>query len=355
MKCHSCAQDNADSALFCSACRRPLLAPSKLPPRLEPLAVPAAVAAPAMAAPYGGTADASARNRDAPPNGAGASRTGTDSLVLTQEEAWAAVVGESNTFHYLNRFEGLARGDSGGWHWPGFLVTWYWMLYRKMWVPALVYFFLPYFVGVVLGAIAGATPVVGGLLSIAWLVAWLIGPGMRANKWYYNHCMGKIRDVRSRGGSKEQMVARLEAVGGTSNILVIILAVFGLVAVVGILAAIALPAYQTYGMKAKVSEAVLVGADVAQAVGRQYEQTGSLPTDVERLVAQAPHHSHFVSGVELESSSGTVTVKIDAGPRHQGSVQWVPTADNNRHLTWTCTTKDLKQFVPASCRDGAAR
>ena len=108
-------------------------------------------------------------------------------------------------------------------------------------------------------------------------------------------------------------------------------------------------------MKAKVSEAVLVGSDVAQAVGRQYEQTGALPTDVDRLVSEAPHHSRIVTGVELDGTSGIVTVKIDAGPRHPGSIQFVPTADNNRHFTWTCTTEDLKPFAPAACRDGAAR
>ena len=358
MKCHACGQDNGDSALFCTACRRPLVAPSKLPPRLEPLAVPAMATAgvSAAAAPFPGGADTgSSRNRYAPPNPAPNSRLGADSGVLTEQEAWAAVIGDSNTHYYMTRFDGLAHGEGGGWHWPGFLVTWYWMLYRKMWIPALVYFFAPYFVAIVLGAASAASPVLGGLLSLAWIVAWLIGPGMLANKWYFNHCKGKIRAVRSRGGSKEQMLARLEANGGTSNILVIILAVFGIIAVLGILAAVALPAYQTYGMKAKVSEAVLVGSDVAQAVGRQYEQTGALPTDVDRLVSEAPHHSRFVTGVDLDSTSGTVTVKVDAGARRQGSIQFVPSADNNRHFTWTCTTEDLKQFVPAICRDGVAR
>ena len=356
MKCHSCAHDNADSALFCSACRRPLVAPSKLPSRLEPLAVPAmAAAAPAMAAAYGGAAGAAAPNRYAAPNGTSASSMGADPLILTDDEARAAVIGDANTFYYLSRFDGLAHGGGGGWHWPGFLVTWYWMLYRKMWIPALIYFFAPYVVWGTLGAVMAVSPTVGALLAIAWVVAWLIGPGILANKWYFNHCQNKIRDVRARGGSKEQMIARLEAIGGTSNVLVIILAVFGIIGGVGILAAIALPAYQTYVTKAKVSEAVLVGFDVAQAVGRQYEQTGALPTDVDRLVSEAPHHSPIVTGVELDSTSGTVTVKIDAGPRRQGSVQFVPGADNNRHFTWTCSTEDLKPFVPAACRDGVAR
>lgn len=355
MKCHACGHDNADSALFCAECRRPLVAPTKLPTRLEPAAQPAMAAA-AMAGAYAGGADAppSSRNRFAPPEADAAGRARGDSNVLTEEEAWAAVIGDSNTHHYLARFEQLARGEGGGWHWPGFLVTWYWMLYRKMWVPALIYFFAPYLVVAVLGGIAAGSPKVAVFLYLAWLAVWLIGPGLKANSWYYKHCLKKIRDVRARGGSKDQMIARLEAAGGTSNVLVIILGIFGLVAILGILAAVALPAYQTYTVKAKVSQAVMVGEEVAAAVGKQYEQTGALPGDsaLDSMVLHAAHHSPYVSAVTLDGTSGTLTVKISAGGRVDGSIQLVPSADNHHHLSWTCTTVDMKRYVPASCRNG---
>ena len=352
MKCQACGHDNADSALFCTACRRPLVATPSLPTRIEPL-TPAAMPAAAMAASAARPAEPG--NRFAAPGSSVTGRSNGDTASLTDDEARAAFIGDANAAYYLDRFDRLAHGASGGWHWPGMLVTWYWMLYRKMWVPALIYFFAPYLIVVALAGVAAGSPAVAGALYLAWLAVWLIGPGFLANGWYYKHAMARIRDVRARGGSKEQMLARLEAAGGTSNVLVIIFAFFGIFAVIGILAAIALPAYQTYTVKAKVSEAVLVGVDVAQAVGRQYEQTGALPSDVEHLVSEAPHHSRFVSGVEMDSHSGTITVKIDAGGRVQGAVQMVPNADASRHITWTCTTEDLKRFVPAACRNGASR
>ena len=358
MKCQPCGQDNAATALFCTACRRPLVAPSKLPTRIEPLAVPAMAAA-AMAPAYGGAAEtAPSRNRFAPPNADIRGRSGDESEVLTDEEAWAAVIGDANTHYYLTRFDRLAHGDSGGWHWPGFLVTWYWMLYRKMWVPALVYFFAPYLFVAVFGIVAAGSPVLAGILYLAWIAAWLIGPGMMANGWYYKHCMNKIRDVRARGGSKDQMLARMEAAGGTSNILVIILAVLGIIMVVGILAAVALPAYQQYGFKAKVADAIPVATEVAAAVGSQYEQTGQLPAqgDVDRMVSQAAHHSKYVAGVELDGTSGTLNVHLSLTPQVSGTLQMVPSSDNNHHLSWTCTTEDLRKYVPRMCRpDGATR
>ena len=363
MKCQPCGQDNASSALFCTACRRPLVAPSKLPTRIEPLAQPAMAAAgpaPAMAAPsYGGASDfAPSRNRFAPPNAERTSRMGGDSDVLTDDEAWAAFIGDSNTHYYLTRFDRVSRGDSGGWHWPAFFITWYWMLYRKMWVPALIYFFAPYVFAMVVGAVTAAVPALGGLLFLAWWLGMLIVPGFKANAWYYGHFEKKMRDVRARGGSKDQMLARLEAAGGTSNILVIIVAVLGIIMGIGILAAIALPAYQTYTVKAKVVEAMPIGAEVADAVGRQYEQIGQLPSqaDVDNVVLHARHRSRYVSGVDLDGTSGTITVHVAATPQITGSYQMVPSADNNHHLSWTCTTDDLRRYVPASCRpEGAAK
>ena len=355
MKCQPCGQDNAATALFCTACRRPLVAPSKLPTRIEPLAQPAmAAAAPAMAAPYGGGADfAPSRNRFAPPDAGRTSRMGSHSEPLTDEEAWDAVVGHAGAPYYGRHFERLAHGGSGGWHWPALFITWFWMLYRKMWVPALLYVVAYIGVSIFVSALVPASPMFAGVVSLAWTAFWLIGPPLLANRWYYKHCLEKIRVVRARGGSKDQTLARLEAVGGTSNIAVIILAIvvigfFG----IGILAAIALPQYQSYVMKARVAEAMPLANEVTAAVGRQYEQTGTLLTqgDVDAIVAHSAFHPRSVTAVELDDVHATVTLHIATGARAGGSIQYALTADNNRHPTWTCSSEDLKRYLPASCQ-----
>ena len=356
MKCLPCGQDNASSALFCTACRRPLVAPTTLPTRLEPQSQPAmAAAAPAMASPYGGAAGAaSSRNRFAPPEATRTSRPGSDndSGILTEDEAWAAVVGEGNTSYYLTRFERLARGESGGWHWPAFFVAWFWMLYRKMWKPALVYLVVNWVGSAVVRAAGASSPGAGAFLNLGWLLAMMIVPGMLANSWYFKHCEKKIDAVRAKGGSREQMVARLEAGGGTGGAAAIVVVFLVVIMVVGILAAVALPAYQTYTVKAKVAQAVQVGTAVAGAVGKQYEQTGQLPSqsDVDNVVRQAAPQSKFVTAIDLDSSSGTLTVHVSAPPA-EGTFQLVPSSDNNHHLRWTCSSSDeLRRYAPASCR-----
>ncbi len=355
MKCHACGHDNADKALFCAACRRPLVAPTKPPTRLEPLA--AAVAAPAMAVaagPAGGAArPGAARDRFAPPNAAYVGRGGDESEILTEEEAWSAVVGDSNTQYYLDRFERLSNGDGAPWHWPAMLVTWYWLLYRKMWLGAVLYFFVPCIVACVIVATmrSAALP-----LMLAWWAALFVVPAVMANGWYYRHCQNKIRAVRARGGSKAQMVARLQQAGGTGNIAVIVVAVLGIPAVIGMLAAVSLPAYQTYTVKAKVTQAVLVGAEVAAAVSKQYEQTGVLPSgaDVDRMASGVSHPSQFLRGIDFDGSTGVLTLKVVVPPNIEGSVLLMPNADANRHLGWTCMSEDLKRYVPPTCRGQGA-
>lgn len=364
MKCHACGQDNADRALFCTGCRRPLVAPTKAPTRLDPMPAAAggyASASPAMADPFGGgtprggAGAAPAQNRYAPPNEATVRHAREeDDGLLTEQEAWAAIIGDSNTSYYLTRFERLAGGGSAAWHWPALFVTWYWLLYRKMWLGALIYFFAPGILMSILGAIApkAFAPVV---VLLGWL-AILVVPAIMANGWYFRHCERKIADVRARGGSKAQMIARMEAAGGTSNIIVIIVGLLGAVMAIGILAAVALPAYQAYTTKAKVSGAMVVGLGVAKAVGDQYEKTGTLPssTDLDLLVAKGGPQAKNVKDIGIDPSTGAITIKVQTSPSSEGSFELVPSADNNRHLTWSCVTDDPKfaRSIPASanCR-----
>jgi Tfp pilus assembly protein PilE len=317
---------------------------------MEPLAVSAAPVAAAMPEAAPGDIGSQARNRYAPPTAGPAGRAGSDSPLLTDEEAREAVIGNNNTLYYLTRFDHLAHGEGGGWNWPAFFITWYWMLYRKMWVPALIYFFAPYVMGMLIGGIMAASPTFGSVVALAWFVAWLIGPGLLANGWYFKHCQAKIREVRARGGSKEQMLARLESAGGTSSVLVIILAIFGIIAGIGILAAVSLPAYQQYTVKAKVADAIVEGREVADLVGRQYQATGQLPTDIDRLTAQATHQSKYVQKIELDPTTGALEVHVEATPTVAGSIKLFPNADASRRVTWSCSTDDLMKYVPKTCR-----
>ncbi len=153
-------------------------------------------------------------------------------------------IGPNNTQYYLDKIE---RADAGRstWHWPACLVTGYWLLYRKMYVWFFGY--LGFSVGVQFvleWAEAVAPPLVVLPLSIGILVAYFVLPGLYANTIYAQ----RLRELMDRAASKhpddlEEQGQWLDKRGGTSWLVVGFL--LGL-SVLGLVAAIALPAYQVY-------------------------------------------------------------------------------------------------------------
>jgi type IV pilus assembly protein PilA len=88
------------------------------------------------------------------------------------------------------------------------------------------------------------------------------------------------------------------------------------VAIIGILAAVALPAYQTYTIKAKVSEAILATSQCRTAVSEVY-QTGSqssLPgANGWGCEASSGQQSKYVATVQTDDN-GKITVKLSGAP-----------------------------------------
>jgi type II secretory pathway pseudopilin PulG len=160
--------------------------------------------------------------------------------------------------------------------------------------------------------------------------------------------------VRSQeaGASRERQLARLEARGGTRNVAVIALGILGATALIGILAAIALPAYQDYTRRARVVQAVNAGMALAQRVGEQYEQTGRLPNGLEALRREPM--PEFVTAVKLDPQSGRTEIATSLGPSGtSGSIYLVPSTDANRRSTWACKAdSNITKYVPKSCRTG---
>src|SRR5579859_6608853 len=81
------------------------------------------------------------------------------------------------------------------------------------------------------------------------------------------------------------------------------------VAIIGILAAIAIPAYQDYTVRAKVTEGLSVAdaEKVAVAEGYQSNDMAGVTTASTQLAAN-PVSSKYVSGVTIAAATGVITV-----------------------------------------------
>lgn len=82
------------------------------------------------------------------------------------------------------------------------------------------------------------------------------------------------------------------------------------VAIIGILAAVALPAYQDYLIRARVAEGLELARPAQQAVARYYDRWGRLPADNASATLAAPQafQGHSVASVSVQT--GVVTVRF---------------------------------------------
>ncbi|WP_119394267.1 pilin [Salinibius halmophilus] len=145
------------------------------------------------------------------------------------------------------------------------------------------------------------------------------------------------------------------------------------VAIIGILAAVALPAYQDYTARAKVSEVVLAASTCRTAIS-EASQTGfvSAPTAADSFgCGEGATTSQYVASVST-SAAGVITVEAQNISQLGANVnlEFVPYTDaslttpaiaadfarasNNPILGWRCQTASTNgiesRYLPASCR-----
>ena len=84
------------------------------------------------------------------------------------------------------------------------------------------------------------------------------------------------------------------------------------VGIIGILASMALPAYATYVMRARVSEALILGEDLENTVGAYYDRWGVLPHDNAAAGLPAPAALRGASIDAIELREGAIIVHLDA-------------------------------------------
>ena len=116
------------------------------------------------------------------------------------------------------------------------------------------------------------------------------------------------------------------------------------VAIIGILAAIAIPAYQDYTIRAQVTEGLNLMSDMKAGVAEWYAQEGSWPSSPMQLGISggaSAKSGKYVSAIDL--NNGT----IDRHLRHPGQQQHqrrtlslAPMVSPNGDVIWVCGTRE---------------
>ena len=131
------------------------------------------------------------------------------------------------------------------------------------------------------------------------------------------------------------------------------------VAIIAILAAIAIPAYQNYLIRTQVSEGSVLTDGAKTAVAEFYSNTGHFPSanSSAGLATNTSISGQYVGKVDV-STAGEIIATFD-GPKANSAISGdtfaLSAIASNGSISWSCAsaaTKVPSQYLPTSCRTG---
>ncbi len=126
------------------------------------------------------------------------------------------------------------------------------------------------------------------------------------------------------------------------------------VAIIGILAAIALPAYQDYTARAQATEAVKATNPVQWGVGIYLAETGAIAgvdTDPSLTAIAAGINGKYIqNGATTIAANGDISIPFDAGSLAGQTMILTPTLNGAQIATWQCGGLANAQHLPTGCR-----
>ena len=148
------------------------------------------------------------------------------------------------------------------------------------------------------------------------------------------------------------------------------------VAIIGILAAIAIPAYQDYTIRSQVTEGLNLASSVKAAVAESFADKGVWPADLDALGIANPPSGKYVETVEVDTGTINITYGVDANAdKLAGEILSLrPSVSTNDDVIWVCGdattpstagdptsggsaasattfgTNDKGKYLPSNCR-----
>ena len=138
------------------------------------------------------------------------------------------------------------------------------------------------------------------------------------------------------------------------------------VAIIGILAAIAIPAYQDYTIRAQVSEGLSLSSGAKAAVAEFFQDSGAWPADnTEAGLEAVPANisGKYVSSVTVTTTGvgltglGVITVAFDGPDANTAITSALLTLTGNGasggSIVWDCAAGNptmLPKWLPSACR-----
>ena len=184
------------------------------------------------------------------------------------------------------------------------------------------------------------------LVALLYFGVLIILPPIYANKLYHKHCKKKISAIIELSNDYQTQLRMASKAGETSNVVLYLILSLVSIAIVGILAAVALPAYQDYTTRARTAEVATFGLKVTESLTTYYSKHQSVTSNlVEAGFSEALPPS--VKSVGVDNEYGVVTLTLTEGK----TLLFVPSLDENLKMSWQCMSKEIEdKHLPKLCR-----
>ena len=125
------------------------------------------------------------------------------------------------------------------------------------------------------------------------------------------------------------------------------------VAVVGILAAIAIPAYADYSTRAEIAEGLSLASGAKAGVAEYYQDIGRFPdADAATELSMSDAGGMHTEAVTVQPGNGWIIINYrDSVAGTGGQLILVPTAEEGGSVVWSCSGTFQNKHLPAACRE----
>ena len=127
------------------------------------------------------------------------------------------------------------------------------------------------------------------------------------------------------------------------------------VAIIGILSGLAVPAYQDYTARAKVSEALGWLSGVKVSVADYYIFEGDWPNSLDKIGVPEDAETTYISEVTM-AVDGMLVIRfhnVRTGVDGQ-TIWWKPVVQPSGAIRWECMDNDIEhKYLPSVCRNDA--
>ncbi len=126
------------------------------------------------------------------------------------------------------------------------------------------------------------------------------------------------------------------------------------VAIIGILAMIAMPAYQTYLIRAQIAEGLNIVGPLKTAVTEFHKDTGNYPANNAQagLLTPASYTGSYVESISVNGATISIQYGKKANAEINGWTVSVIAQDNVGSTEWVCESGGFipSNYLPSSCR-----